>query len=398
MGPLARVDDLLPAHIRRVTERETPIPTIAQRAAELRGAGVDIVRCDIGQIVGVRPDDEVLYGPPIGLDRTRAAIAELYTTTFQLQAPLHADQVAICTGAAEALSILFRCFAYEKNVGLPRGHWENYRNGVDMAKGTAHVVDFFDEVGVFDAEALAAQIRALDLAVLVVNFPCNPTGAVLDGQETAALAEVIRTTGVVAVADEVYARLRYDDQPAETLLAYAPDHAISVGSASKEYLLPGARVGYVVTRHTDIIKRVLRRLVRASSASPNVLGQHVLLERLEPDLASLRAGGSPELLFAIRDEMKRRRDALLAVLARHEMAPSGRKPDGTIFLMATLPKWWRGDDASFCEHALTGGHFSSIPGSAFGLPGTFRLSFGALTLAEIARLDTHLGALAAHGI
>ena len=393
MGPLARVDQLLPAHIRRVTERDTPIPTIAQRAADAQQAGADLVRCDIGQIVGVHPEYEVLYGPPVGLAELRSAVAELYNTSFALASPLRRDHVAICTGAAEALSILFRCFAHDKNVGLPRGHWENYQNGVDMGDGRAHLVDFFDADGVFAPERVAAQIRELDLRVLVSNFPCNPTGAVLDARETEALADVAKDTGVVLIADEVYARLRYDGVPPQTLLAFAPDHVISLGSASKEYLLPGARVGYVVSAHTDVTDRVLRRLIRASSASPNVLGQQALLARIGPDLEDLRGGRAPRLLTSIRDEMKSRRDALLAVLRKHEMAPTGRSPEGTIFLMANLPAWWEGDDTSFCDHALTGGFFSSIPGSAFALPGTFRLSFGALSVADIAKLDQKLTAM-----
>ncbi len=393
MGPLASVDQLLPAHIRQVTERETPIPTIAQRAAASLHDGGTLVRCDIGQIIGVRPDDEVLYGPPVGLAETRAAIAELYNLSFGLQSPLELENVAMCTGAAEGLSILFRCFAHDKNVGLARGHWENYRNGVDMAAGRAHVVDFFDSDGAFSPARLSAQIRELDLALLVANFPCNPTGAVLDAAETEQLARVACETGVVVIADEVYARLRYDHQPPQTLLAHAPDNVISLGSASKEYLLPGARVGYVVSAHTDITDRVMRRLIRASSASPNVLGQRTLLERLGPDLEDMRAGREPRLLGEIRDEMKRRRHALLEVLGRHGMSPQGRTPSGTIFLMAALPTWWSGDDESFSEHALRGGYFSSIPGTAFGLPGSFRLSFGALTLDDIALVDDKLVAM-----
>ena len=48
-----------------------------RRSLQARRAGSDLVRCDIGQIVGVRPEDEGLYGPPLGLEETRAAVADL---------------------------------------------------------------------------------------------------------------------------------------------------------------------------------------------------------------------------------------------------------------------------------------------------------------------------------
>ncbi|MEZ4440162.1 MAG: pyridoxal phosphate-dependent aminotransferase [Polyangiaceae bacterium] len=394
-APLDRIDDLLDEHVRRVATRTTPIPTIAARAKAVQTDAPDLVRADIGQIVGVDPQTEVLYGPPVGLESLRAAIAELYTRSFSLDEALTGAHVTLCTGAAEALSLLFRCFAPGRRVGLPRGHWENYQNGVEMAGGETDVVDFFDPRGDLDIDGLRRAIRERGLAALVANFPCNPTGAVLSEAETRALAELAIAEDVILIADEVYARLRYDGAPPQTLLRYAPGHALSVGSASKEFLLPGARVGYVVSARADVTDRVLRKLVRANSGSPNVLGQERLLPLIEAELQDLRAGRTPRLNEAIRHAMKARRDALLEVLERHGMDSVGRAahaPMGTIFLMARLPGWWREDDVTFVEAALDRRLASAIPGSAFGLPGSLRFSFGATDGDAIARLDRGLEA------
>ncbi len=389
LAPLDRLESLLPAHVLAVAGRDTPIPTIAQRAKEMALERPELVRADIGQVVGVAPELEVLYGPPVGLEPLRAAVAELYRRSFGLDG-LEPANVAICTGAAEGLSLAFACFGHERDVGLPRGHWENYQNGVELARGRAHVVDFFDTSGRFDPAGLSRQIRDRGLAALVANFPCNPTGAVLTAEETARLAEVAIDTGVVLIADEVYARLRYDDTPPQSLLKHAPRHVVSIGSASKEYLLPGGRVGYLVSYSVELVDRVFRRLIRANTASPNVLGQERLLALLGADLDDLRAGRPAGLIERIRVEMRRRRDAMLDTLARHQMPHHGRRPEGTIFLMAALPPWFEGDDTAFASAALEAGCMSCIPGSAFGLPGCVRLSFGATTLQDIARLDVAL--------
>jgi aspartate aminotransferase len=389
IAPLEDLDRVLPPHVLAVARRDTPIPTLAERAKATQERHPELVRADIGQVIGVDPALEVLYGPPVGLEPLRAAVAELYRHSFGLE-DLVAGNVAICSGAAEGLALAFACFGSDRDVGLPRGHWENYRNGVDLARGRAHVVDFFDAAGRFDPQALARQIGALNLAALVANFPCNPTGAVLNAEETAQLARVAVDTSVVLIADEVYARLRYDGQPPQSLLAYAPGHAVSIGSASKEYLLPGGRIGYLVSTQRDLIDRVFRRLIRANTASPNVLGQQRLLALLERDLEDVRAGRPPGLIERIRTAMKERRDALLEVLARHGLPHHGRRPEGTIFLMAQLPPWFEGDDVAFANAALDAHCFSCIPGSAFGLPGCVRLSFGATRLDDIARLDTQL--------
>jgi aspartate/methionine/tyrosine aminotransferase len=392
-APLDRLDALLPPNVARVAARETPIPTLALRAKAAADKNPRLVRGDIGQIVGVEPDLEVLYGPPVGLETLRAAIAETYSLAFGVGG-LGPANVTVCTGAAEGLSLVLECFARDKRVGLPRGHWENYTNAVELGGGEAVIVDYFDAEGRLDGAGLASRIRSDGLAVLVANFPCNPTGAVLDAEESETLAQVAKDTGVVLVADEVYARLRYDGKPPVSLLRYAPGHAISIGSASKEYLLPGARVGYVVSAQSRLTDVVLRKLLRAHTASPSVLGQTRLLAHLTKDLEDLRAGREPALFTRIRNAMELRRDLLLAVLTKHGFGTTGRakhKPEGTIFLMATLPSWWTGSDAEFVERALEAGCVSGIPGEAFGLPGSVRFSYGAMTPGDIARLGENLG-------
>ncbi|MEZ6197442.1 MAG: pyridoxal phosphate-dependent aminotransferase [Planctomycetota bacterium] len=397
-GPLDRIPGILPDRVRRVVERETPIPTVAARAAEMKRTHPELVRADIGQIVGLDGVEDVLYGPPPGLPELRAALAETWNLAMGLgdaEGPgsIAAANVAICSGAAEGLSILLRCFASGKTVGLPRGHWENYANGVDLAGGEIVLVDYFDAEGRLDVAGIGEAIARHGIGVLVTNFPTNPTGSVLEDAEYAALAAVVAERDVVVIADEVYNRLRFDGHAPRTLVRFAPAHAVAVSSASKEYLLPGARVGYVVSARPIVTDLVMKKMIRANTASPNVLGQRKLLEYLEPDLEDLRAGRTPRFIARVREEMRRRRDGLLAVLERHgirTVGRSGRAPAGTIFLMAGLPEWWSGDDVGFVEAALSRGLFSSVPGSAFGLPGSVRLSYGAMTPPEIARFDAAL--------
>ncbi len=401
VAPLDALEQWLPPEVISVVERETPIPTIAQLAGAKAMEDPGLVRGDIGQIVGIDPELEVLYGPPVGLPDLRAAVADMYQRALGWthdDTPLTAANVTICTGAAEALTLLFKCFAKDRTVGLLRGHWENYRNGVDLAGGRTVIVDVFDEAGNFTPDGLEAQIREHDVRVLVANFPCNPTGAVLDAHEMAQLAQVAERTGIIVMADEVYARLRYDGKPPETLVRYAPGHAISLSSASKEYLLPGARVGYVVSARSEVTDRVLRKLVRANTASPNVLGQKRLLSCLNADLADMRAGRPPALITRIRDEMAKRRTRLVEILERHDMSlvgRSGHAPVGTIFLMAALPSWFPRDDTAFSEEAIAAGAVSTIPGSAFGIPSSVRFSYGAMTLEALERLDSNLTAFKA---
>ncbi len=394
-APFDQPLDLLSTHVRTIVERPTPIPSIAMKAQTLAAQAPELVRADIGQISGFDASLEVLYGPPVGLPQLRNVIAESWNLSHGLNAEtgLTDQNVAICNGAAEGISLLLRCFAEGKKVGLPRGHWENYLNGVELARGEVAILDYFDDAGALDIPGLRKRIQDEGIEVIVANFPCNPTGSVLNEAEAKQLTGLIQELNIICIADEVYDRLRYDGHKPLSLLPFAPRHVVAVSSASKEYLLPGARVGFVLSMVPAITDQVLRKMIRASSASPNVLGQRQLLERLEPDLVDLKAGKEPGLLTRIREELTTRKESLLEVLTRFEFTSIGRpnhSPEGTIFLMAGLPPWWQGDDVSMAEAALDACCVSTVPGSAFGLPGAIRFSYGGMTVERIKQLGENL--------
>lgn len=394
-GPFDRLPGELPTDVREVVDRETPIPTIAQKAAAFASDRDDFVRGDIGQVSGFDPENEVLYGPPVGLEPLRTAVAEFWSLSFGLEkagVTIGPANVAITSGAAEALALLFRCFGHGRVVGLPRGHWENYLNGVTLGGGEVEIIDYFDASGALDLDGIERQIRSRNIRCLVANFPCNPTGAVFDEDDARSLIEIARRHDVVILSDEVYARLRFDGRPPVSLLTYGPERVVVISSASKEYLLPGARVGYVLSTSATLTNKVLRKLIRANTASPNVLGQKEVLRRMTADLEDLRRGQEPTQMVRLRTELQRRQKALVEVLTRQGMEPVGRpqhQPAGTIFLMAALPDWWKQDDRAFAEAALEHG-FSVIPGSSFAIPNSVRFSFGGMSADAMGHLERHL--------
>ncbi len=398
-GPLRRIVDELPDALRGIIERETPIPSIAQGAAAKVIECPGLVRADIGQISGLDASLEVLYGSPVGLDRARELVAESWNLTFGLPGRdgfgdgLKKANIAITTGAAEALANALRATASGHVVAIPSAHWENYLNGVEAAGGTAVSVEFFDERGDLDVDGLRTALDSAGAKVLLVNFPANPTGAVLSPDEAKALADLAIERDLIVVADEVYSRLRFDGVPPQSLLTYAPEHVISISSASKEYLIPGARVGYAISALPEVTDRVIRKLVRTSSGSPNVLGQERLIAMLEQDLADLRQGRAPTIFTRVLEEMKRRKQKLMKVLTKHDFHSRGRAghgPEGTIFLMVGVPAWFDGGDDAFARATLEAGCVSCVPGSAFGMPNAVRFSYGGMTEEAIARLDDNL--------
>jgi aspartate/methionine/tyrosine aminotransferase len=370
------------------------IPQIAARAKAAAAEHPGFVRGDQGQVVDVMTDREVYYGPSSGLPELRDLVARFWTLAYGLrgcdglpEGGLGAENVAIVSGATEGLAIVMRLLARDSAVGVQRHCWGNYRNIIAHAGGEAMTLDFFAHDGTFDVNGLTAAIEASKIRTLLVNFPANPTGDVLSDDELAALADLARERDLVLISDEVYNWIRYDDTP-RTLLEFAPERTLVVGAASKEYLIPGARTGYILSADTTFSGEWMPRLIRSTSSSPNVLGQHLAMEMLESDVADLEAGGTPSILSAIKGELRRRRDAMVEALhsagfkieSRHD-----EMPQGGIALLARLPVGVE-DDIAFIDTAIGMGRFSAIPGSAFGAPGCVRFGYAGIPTDGISRL------------
>ena len=384
----------MPPAMRNTVTSAPVIPQIAAKAKVAAAANPGFIRGDQGQVVDVMPGQEVYYGPSSGLPELRRLVGRFWTLAYGLQGceglsnnGLGSEHVAIVSGATEGIAIVMRLLAPGRTVGVQRYFWGNYRNIIAHAGGEVEVLDFFADDGSFDRAGLASAIQSSDIHTLLVNFPANPTGDLLSDDELAALADLARDHDLILVSDEVYNWIRYDDAP-RTLLTFAPERTVVVGAASKEYLIPGARTGYVLSADAIFSGEWMPRLIRSTSSSPNVLGQRLAIEMLEADVADLEAGRTPAILGAIKEELRRRRDAMVEMLLSlgfEVVSRHGCVPKGGISLLARLPEGVE-DDLAIIDTAINMGRFSAIPGSAFGAPGCIRFGYAGIPLEGIDRL------------
>ena len=243
-----------------------------------------------------------------------------------------------------------------------------------------------------DLEAAENTIKTEGVTSLLINFPTNPSGDVLSRDESARLAELARRLNLIIISDEVYNYLRYWDEPL-SMLVFAPEHTVVVSSASKEYLIPGARVGYIIAANRTFASSWIPKLIRSSSSSPNVLGQRVLIDILREEVEDLERGNPPRTITRIKAALVRRRDLLISRLKEKGFALAGRnkdQPGGGISLLARLPETIEVDDKTFIERALALQKFSAIPGSVFGAPRCLRFGYGGMTEETINRLPESL--------
>ena len=154
---------------------EDPIVSITSRASKIAATDRGFIRSDIGQVIGILPDYEVYYGPTIGKIALRELVAEFWSTFYKLD-HLTYENVAVTTGATEALFLLFSIFGYGRKVILMSPHWPTFPDTIRKAGSDYIRFELVDEDGAFRIDELESLIKSTHINVMLVNSPNNPSG------------------------------------------------------------------------------------------------------------------------------------------------------------------------------------------------------------------------------
>lgn len=213
--------------------------------------------------------------------------------------------------------------------------------------------------------------------MVVVNSPHNPTGAALDRDEQQTLITMIAQTGAFLLWDNAFGALTYDDAPlpeASTLY----ERAISLGTLSKAYGLPGLRVGWCFAQ-PDVLERLVR------------VRDYVTLH-LSPlvELVARRVIEDAERLLALRLGLAQtNRQIVSAWMEAHAEWIECVPPRGGV---CVFPRFRHvSDTEAFCRMLGETQKVLLVPGECFGCPGHVRLGFGrqtAIVEEGLARLAT----------
>jgi len=396
---LERAWTYMPEGIRQTISSEPVIPAIAAKAKAIAAQNPNFIRSDQGQVVGIFPDKEVYYGPSSGLEELRELVGQFWTFAYQLKnregIPPHGldkRNVAIVSGATEGLAIVMHLFAHRQNVGLMPLYWGNYKGIILNAGGNPVVIDLFDKDYNIDFKNVEQIIRENKITSLLINFPNNPSGDVLTEDELASLADLAKRMNLIIISDEVYNFIRYKGEP-QSMLSFAPERTVIISSASKEYLIPGARVGYIIAADETFTNSWMPKMIRSFSSSPNVLGQRMLLDILKDEVKDFENGQPPRFISEVKRELKTRCDLIISILREKGFNLASRDedfPSGAISVLVRLPEDVEVDDKAFVEKALELKKFSAVPGSVFGAPRCIRLGYAGMTQETIKRFSQNL--------
>jgi aspartate aminotransferase len=225
--------------------------------------------------------------------------------------------------------------------------------------------------------------------LVILNSPCNPTGAVYSAAELRALGAVLHARPrVVVLSDEIYEHIQWTGAQFASFAAECPelhDRTLTVNGMSKGYAMSGWRIGYAAGPKPVI--KAMTSLQGQSTTNACTISQAAAREALAGDQTCVRE---------MCAEFKRRHDYCFA---RVRGLPGFEcvRADGTFYLFPNVEAAIRAkrvaNDAELCERILDDAGVALVPGTAFGAPGHLRLSFAASlsTLdAALTRLDEFL--------
>jgi aspartate aminotransferase len=219
------------------------------------------------------------------------------------------------------------------------------------------------------ADAVIAAISPRTKAI-ILNSPGNPTGALIDEDQVAAIADAAATRGIWVIVDLCYERLIYEPVPhnlPRILFDRLRDRTVIAGSASKAYAMTGWRCGWTIAP---------KELTAAFNVIQGQSTSNITSITQKAALAAIT--GSQEPVGAMLDEYRRRRDNIHAWLTAN---PGIRcvKPSGAFYLFPDISGLLSADglatSADFAQALLEREHVVVTPGEAFDAPGYLRISY-----------------------
>jgi len=302
------------------------------------------------------------YMPNAGYPETRAAVAE--HLSLETGTKFDTSDIVMTCGAAGALNVVLKTILNpEDEVIVFAPYFVEYLNYVDNHGGVSRVVPT-DEEFLPRLDVLEASIKAKTRAV-IINSPNNPTGVVYSKEVLSQLGEVLRKkeaqygTEIFLISDEPYRKIIYDGLEYPSPLHHH-QRTIVLTSHSKDLALAGERIGYIAV-HPEYSQR--GEMIDGFIYCNRTLG-YVNAPALMQNIVRYLQGATVSVA-----EYQRKRDFLYTNLV--EMGYSLIKPQGAFYMFPRTPLE---DDVAFVRE-LQQWLVLAVPGSGFGAPGHFRISY-----------------------
>lgn len=315
------------------------------------------------------------YDQTPGNPGLRSAIARKYKNEYGVEYSESDGVIVTCGGAQLLYTALQTYLKAGDEVLLQDPCFLTYPRQVVLAGGKNVWIPSTSNFKI-DVEKLKGLITEKS-RVIILNFPSNPTGAVMTKSELKAIVDLAVDNDLIILSDEVYEYYTFDDQKHIHVGAIdgAYERTITANSFSKTYAVPGWRMGYGVAT-SDLMKPIYgyHGFVVANATTPTQIAIAKYMQMEE----------SKEFQKFIREEFQNRRDAIVKGLNSIEGVKC-EKPSGSFYCYPDISGTKYPDGEEYSNKAFDLAKVVLVPGTEFGPTQSnyIRASFGSVSVKQI---------------
>ena len=296
------------------------------------------------------------YTSNAGMNDVRREICRYLERRFDLRYRPE-DQVLVTVGGSEAIDLAIRCVTDPGDeILIPEPSFVCYGPIASLASGVPVPIPLTEENEFrLSPEQLLAAITPRT-KVLVLPYPSNPTGGIMEREDLEAIAPILRERGIIVLSDEIYAELTYGRK--HVSMANLPgmaEQTIVVNGMSKCYSMTGWRLGYACGP-AELISQMTKIHQYAIMSAPTT-SQYAAVE-------ALRYGDGD--IEAMKEEYDGRRRFLVSGLRK--LGLECFEPRGAFYVFPCIRSTGLGSE-EFCERLLVEQKVACIAGNAFGSSG-----------------------------
>ena len=298
------------------------------------------------------------YAPGNGTLALRQAIAHFMQDRYELEYDPE-NEIAVTVGATEGI---FASLSTIINPGdeiiIPTPTFPFYMALKKILGGIPIEVDTSSDDFVLTPARLQSVLEEHPNAKgLVLNYPSNPTGVTYTQDQIKALADTVKSTNLIVIADEIYSELVYG--ATHTSIAnYIPEQTLILNGASKSHAMTGYRIGFIAGP---------QELMKAVSAIHAMLVTAASNPAMAAAVAAFGTDEGKTATQEMKDAYEQRRDFVVNSLQK--LGFELINPQGAFYVFAKIPKQYGNDDLKFATDLANEGKVAVIPGSFFGAGG-----------------------------
>ncbi len=268
------------------------------------------------------------------------------------------DEILVTVGGSEAIDLALRALiSVGDEVIIPQPSYVCYEPITEITGGVPVIINTKAEN---DFKVTAEELKAAitdKTKVVILPYPSNPTGAIMEKSDLEAIAEVLKDTNIMVISDEIYAELTFSGKP-HVSPASIPgmwERTITVNGFSKAFSMTGWRLGYACGPK-PVMDEIVKIHQYAIMSSPTT-SQYAAIEALK--------NCDEDVQYMLKQYDMRRR---MIVSGFNKIGLTCREPKGAFYAFPSIESTGMSSD-EFCEKLLHAKKVAVVPGTAFGESG-----------------------------